>query len=165
MFGQIVSAVKYCHNLDIIHGDIKPDNVLIDEKGNMKLTDFGLAIKISPGTLLVQRRGTKNFWAPELMLGEPYDGRKTDVWSLGVLLYFITTGYYPFSGITFQVIKSKVTTGTYRIPSYFSAQLENLIYQILIVPPEKRPYIEDIERHSRNIIHLSQLIEITFKSH
>ncbi|NP_001371153.1 uncharacterized protein LOC627035 isoform X1 [Mus musculus] len=147
IFGEILAAVKYCHNIDIIHGDIKPENILIDEKGNMKLTDFGLAIKLSPGRLLSQRRGTKSFWAPELMLGEPYNGRKTDIWSLGVLLYFITTGHYPFAGITFKEIKNKITTGSYRIPSYTSVKLENLIHQILTVTPEKRPSIEDIERH------------------
>ncbi|XP_031206201.1 putative sperm motility kinase W, partial [Mastomys coucha] len=147
-FGQIVAAVKYLHNSNIIHRDIKPENILKDAEGNMKLTDFGLAAKCRPGRLLNQKCGTKVFHAPELVLGEPYDGRKADIWSLGVLLYFITTGYYPFTGRIMKMMENKIITGTYRIPCNFSGTLENLIHQILTVPPEMRPSIEDIERHS-----------------
>ncbi|XP_052020672.1 putative sperm motility kinase W [Apodemus sylvaticus] len=147
IFGQVVSAVKYCHNNDFIHRDIKPQNVLRDAEGNVKLTDFGLATKIRPGSFLKRRCGTKVFFAPELVLGEAYDGRKTDVWSLGVLLYFISTSYYPFTGKTMKEIEENIATGTYHIPPYFSGHLENLIHQILTVAPEMRPSIEDIEEH------------------
>ncbi|XP_031205531.1 putative sperm motility kinase W [Mastomys coucha] len=146
-FGQIVAAVKYLHNCDIIHRDIKPNNILKDAEGNMKLIDFGLSVKCQPGRLLKRKCGTKVFYAPECVLGQLYDGRKTDIWSLGVLLYFITTGYYPFEGKTMKEIENNITTGTYRIPCHFSGTLENLIHQILTVPPEMRSSIEDIERH------------------
>jgi MAP/microtubule affinity-regulating kinase len=95
IFRQIVSAIKYCHNFDIIHKDIKPQNIMEDEDGLMKLIDFGLATKQTPGTLLHMKCRTKCYAAPEIFLGEPYDGKKADVWSMGVLLCFITTGYYP----------------------------------------------------------------------
>nr|XP_034343605.1 putative sperm motility kinase W [Arvicanthis niloticus] len=147
IFGQIVAAVKYCHNLGIIHRDITPQNILRDAEGNVKLTDFGLAIKCRPGGLLKQKCGTKGFQAPELVLEEPYDGRKTDVWSLGVLLYFINTGYYPFTGTSMKELENKITMGTYKIPPNFSAQLENLIHQLFTISPEMRPSTEDIERH------------------
>ncbi|NP_001371146.1 uncharacterized protein LOC626858 isoform X1 [Mus musculus] len=147
IFGQLVASLKYCHNLNIVHRDIKPQNVLLDEERNVKLTDFGLAIKCSPGRLLSRKCGTRRFWAPEILLGEPYDSRKTDVWSLGVLLFFITTGDHPFAGRTLIEFEKRLTTGTYRIPPYMSVKLENLIHQILTVPPEKRPSIEDIEKH------------------
>nr|XP_034339619.1 putative sperm motility kinase W [Arvicanthis niloticus] len=147
IFWQIVSALKYCHNLDIVHRDIKPQNIVEDKDGLMKLIDFGLAIKQTPGTLLNVRCGTKRFAAPEILLGEPYDGKKSDVWCLGVLLYFMTTGYYPFRKGTIKEIEEKIITSSYDIPTHFSGQLENLVHQMLTVPPEKRSSIEDVERH------------------
>ncbi|XP_017450658.1 putative sperm motility kinase W [Rattus norvegicus] len=147
MFGQVVSALRYCHSRGIVHRDIKPQNILIDAAGNVKLIDFGVAIKCRPGTLLKTQCGTRGFCAPEIVLGEPYDGKKADVWSLGVLLFFLTTGYFPFRGGTTDQIKQKVTTGTYTIPTHLSGQLENLIHQILTVSPELRPSIEEIENH------------------
>ncbi|XP_052021535.1 putative sperm motility kinase W [Apodemus sylvaticus] len=147
VFGQIVAAIKYCHNLGIAHRDIKAKNILRDEDGNVKLTDFGLAIKCRPGSLLNVRCGTRGFYAPEVVLREPYDGKKTDVWSLGVLLFYITTGYYPFTGNNVKETEKNIATGTYHIPSYFSGHLENLIHQIFTVAPERRPSIEDIEEH------------------
>ena len=147
MFGQVVSAIRYCHSLDIVHRDIKPQNILIDGEGNVKLIDFGLAVKCRPGTLLSRHCGTRGFNAPELVLQQPYDGKSSDVWSLGVLLYFITTGYFPFRGNTINEIEQKITTGTYTVPHHLSGQLENLIHQILTVSPEMRPSIEEIENH------------------
>ncbi|XP_028617848.1 putative sperm motility kinase W, partial [Grammomys surdaster] len=147
IFGQVVSAVKYCHSLDIVHLDIKPQNVLRDEVGNVKLIDFGLATKCTPGTLLNRYCGTRSCFSPEIALRVEYDGKKSDVWSLGVLLFFITIGHYPFRGITVKEVEEKITTGTYDIPSHVPGQLENLIHQLLTVSPEMRPSIENIEKH------------------
>lgn len=147
MFGQVVSAIRYCHNLDIVHRDIKPQNILIDGEGNVKLIDFDQAITCRPGTLLSGHCGTRDFNAPELVLREPYDGKSSDVWSLGVLLYFITTAYLPFRGNTINEIEEKITTGTYTIPTHLSGQLKHLIFHILRVFPEMRPSVEDLENH------------------
>ncbi|XP_037057902.1 putative sperm motility kinase W [Peromyscus leucopus] len=147
IFGQILSAIKYCHDLNIVHRDLKPENILFDEEGNVKLADFGLATSWRAGTLLHQQCGTKSFNAPEQVLGLGYDGKKTDVWSLGVLLYLITTGNHPFQGDTMEEIEGKIVTGTYDIPAHVSGQLENLIHQMLTVAPERRPSIEDLQQH------------------
>ncbi|XP_052606567.1 putative sperm motility kinase W [Peromyscus californicus insignis] len=147
IFGQILSAIKYCHDLDIVHRDLKPENILLDEEGNVKLADFGLATKYRAGTLLQRQCGTKTFNAPEQVLGLGYDGKKTDVWSLGVLLYFITTGNHPFQGDTMEEIQGKIVTGKYDIPAHVSGQLENLIHLMLTVAPERRPSIEVLQQH------------------
>lgn len=147
VFGQLVAAVKHCHNHGFIHRNINPRNVLRDMEGNVKLTDFRLAVKRWPGSLLKGRCGAKGYYAPEIVLGEAYDGRKTDIWSLGVLLYFITSAHNPFRGHSVKEIKQNITMGTYHIPPYFSFYLENLIYQILTVAPDIRPTPEELEDH------------------
>lgn len=147
IFGQIVAAIKHCHNIDIVHRDLKPQNVLISEDGMVKIIDFGLATRCRAGTRLKGQCGTKAFYAPEVVHKVDYDGKKADIWSLGVLLYFITTGHLPFRGSTVREVEEKIITGAYKIPTYVSAQLENLIHQMLAIVPEMRPSIEDLEKH------------------
>lgn len=113
----------------------------------MKLGGFGLAATCRAGTVLCEHCGTTRYNAPEVIRREGYDGRKVDVWSVGVLLYVITTGKHPFRGRTLEEIKENITTGMYDIPAHISGQLENLIHQILTVVPERRPSIEDIQHH------------------
>ncbi|KAL6084037.1 hypothetical protein STEG23_029952, partial [Scotinomys teguina] len=120
VFGQLVSAIKYCHSRDIVHLDLQPDNILLDEEANVKLADFGFATMCRAGTVLLDQCGTKLFNAPEQVLGKGYDGKKVDVWSLGVLLYFITTGYHPFRGSSVEEIEEKITTGSYDFPAHIS---------------------------------------------
>ncbi|HEX6731126.1 MAG TPA: protein kinase [Pyrinomonadaceae bacterium] len=99
---QICSALEHAHSNSIVHRDLKPDNVLLSgtgELGNVKLADLGLALpaygaRISRAGLIV---GTASYMAPEQALGQEVDGR-TDLYSLGVLLYELTTGRLPFSG-------------------------------------------------------------------
>ncbi|XP_052606568.1 putative serine/threonine-protein kinase SIK1B [Peromyscus californicus insignis] len=118
IFRQILSAIKYCHDLDIVHRELKPENILLDEEGILKLADFGLTTKYRAGTQLQRQCGTKTFNAPEQILGLGYDGKKTDVWILGGLLYFISTGNHPFQGDTMEEIQRKIDTGTYDIPAH-----------------------------------------------
>ncbi|KAM7316305.1 hypothetical protein ACRRTK_024985 [Alexandromys fortis] len=72
------------------------------------------------------------------------EGRKADVWSLGVVLYFVTTGYHPFRGSTLREVEENIVIGNYDIPDDMSAHEEKLIHQILTVAPERRPFIETI---------------------
>ncbi|XP_057614311.1 putative sperm motility kinase W [Chionomys nivalis] len=147
IFGQLVSAIRCCHDHDIVHRDLKPPNILLDAHGNVKLGDFGLATRCRAGTVLYGRCGTKSYNAPEMILREGYDGKKADVWSVGVLLYFMTTGHHPFKGSTLEETEKKITIGMYDIPAHICGQLENLIHQILTVAPERRPSIEDLQHH------------------
>ncbi|EPQ10198.1 MAP/microtubule affinity-regulating kinase 4 [Myotis brandtii] len=89
----MLSAVHYCHQKHINHRDIKPENLLLDIGLNIKLADFGLS-----GVFMEEKLttfcGTPLYQAPELFRLEPYEGLKVDVWSLGVVLYKMLTGYY-----------------------------------------------------------------------
>ncbi|XP_013392325.1 testis-specific serine/threonine-protein kinase 3-like [Lingula anatina] len=82
IFRQILDVVKYCHDNYICHRDIKCENVLLDEELNVKLTDFGFSCPTSEGDLLTQRCGSYAYAAPEILDGDPYEGFKTDIWSM-----------------------------------------------------------------------------------
>ncbi len=97
---QICNALKLAHDKGIIHRDIKSTNIMLDESGNVKIMDFGLAKILgsaqitSPGTTV----GTMAYMSPEQITGEPAD-RCSDIWSFGVLLYELFTGKMPFTGV------------------------------------------------------------------
>ncbi|OBS75854.1 hypothetical protein A6R68_17694 [Neotoma lepida] len=89
IFRQILSAVSYFHELGIIHWDLKPDNIMLDRNGNIKIINFGLGTQVKPWQKLSFHYGTCRFAAPELFLGRPYNVPKVDIWTLGVILYFM----------------------------------------------------------------------------
>lgn len=92
---QIMSAIKYLHSMNIVHGDIKPENALISRDFIIKICDFGFAIVAnSPNTKL--RGGSEGYTAPELLINENYDAKKCEMFSLGVLFFVLFMGYRPF---------------------------------------------------------------------
>jgi serine/threonine protein kinase len=94
---QVATAVQHCHALGVVHRDLKPPNVLLDANLDAKLTDFGLsAWGVQPGQLLKHPCGTPAYAAPEVISRRAYDGFKSDVWSLGVLLYVMLHRTLPF---------------------------------------------------------------------
>jgi calcium-dependent protein kinase len=96
---QVAKGISYLHKQDIIHGDIKPSNILINEKDEIKICDFGLSTKTKNKEKVNGAKGTLNYLAPECIF--PYD-EKVDIWALGVLIYFISTGTLPFQISTYK---------------------------------------------------------------
>lgn len=90
--------MKYLHGLNICHRDLKLENILIDERNNVKLIDFGFSVCSSPDQKLKIFCGTPSYMAPEIVQKKDYSGFATDIWSLGILLYVMLTGNYPFKG-------------------------------------------------------------------
>ncbi|KAL6084653.1 hypothetical protein STEG23_014042 [Scotinomys teguina] len=149
IFGQILSAVRYCHDRDIAHRDLKPENILLDEDGNVKLADFGLAIKCPADRVLRDQCGTMIYFPPEKVLREGYTAKKGDVWSLGVVLFVMTTGSHPFIGSTKEETLRNICTGSYYIPKHIlveCGQLKHLISLMVTVIPEMRPSIKDLQQ-------------------
>lgn len=115
IINQIVSAVRYCHSCGICHRDIKPENILttMDKDGKImiKLADFGFATNFTPEKLLTSSPGTFSYACPQLLLGQPVDGPKADLWAVGVIIYVMITGYFPFGRLDNLKNRSKVLQG------------------------------------------------------
>uniref|UniRef100_UPI0037E8BF54 serine/threonine-protein kinase SIK3 homolog isoform X2 n=1 Tax=Semicossyphus pulcher TaxID=241346 RepID=UPI0037E8BF54 len=143
-FKQIVAAVHFCHCRNIVHRDLKAENLLLDHNLNIKIADFGFSNLFSQGQLLKTWCGSPPYAAPELFEGKEYDGPKVDIWSLGVVLYVLVCGALPFDGSTLQNLRARVLSGKFRIPFFMSTDCEYLIRHMLVLEPSRRLTMEQI---------------------
>ena len=98
IFNQIISGIQYIHSKHISHGDIKLENLLIDSNNNIKIIDFGFGTHSFNGKLLNFFCGTPSYMPPEIINRKNYQGSCADIWSVGVLLYTLICGSFPFRG-------------------------------------------------------------------
>jgi MAP/microtubule affinity-regulating kinase len=141
-FRQILSAVSYCHKKQIIHRDLKAENLLLDKDLNIKIADFGFSNVFDPESKLDTFCGSPPYAAPELFQGRRYVGPEVDIWSLGVILYVLCTGCLPFDGKNLQEMRESVCRGKYRIPFYLSDTCERLLRKFLVRDPLRRHGLE-----------------------
>ena len=142
---QLVGALSYLHARSIAHRDIKLENVLLDEFCNVRLIDFGFSI-LSRGKLRVPC-GSPAYTAPEILLAHEYDGPLADVWSLGVLVYVMLAGRFPFQGATRAELSRNVLRGSFASPSGLSREPESLLRRILVLDPHQRYTIDNVRAH------------------
>lgn len=143
---QIIQGVAYLHSQGIVHRDIKPENILCSNRSwplEVKVGDFGLAAltapngEVSDGTYV----GTLDYTAPEMLQRQEYGG-EVDMWSIGVVLYMMLSGRYPFGGYTMEDRVRLITTGAYEFPDSgwcdISDSAKGLVRGLLQISPEKR---------------------------
>lgn len=146
-FTQICLAIKHIHDRKILHRDLKSGNIFITQNGLVKLGDFGiakcLAMTIDKAKTVV---GTPYYLSPEIVQNKPYNF-KSDIWSLGVLLYEMCVLKMPFDATSLPMLSLKIMRGNYpSLPNPFSKEMRNLIASMLQVDPNKRPSITELLR-------------------
>lgn len=147
IFLGIMEAIKYLHNTGYCHRDIKLSNVMINpEKLKVKVIDFGLAATTSHRLSLAC--GTENYASPEILNNEKYLGHVSDVWSLGVLLYKLVTGKYPFGDSSHEDFKKRVASVDVYLPKEFGNDFLDLFCRIFDVNPQNRINLKEMTIHN-----------------
>ncbi|KAL5575217.1 hypothetical protein UlMin_016916 [Ulmus minor] len=146
-FQQLIGAVDYCHSRGVYHRDLKPENLLLDENGNLKVSDFGLSAlwdSRRQDGLLHTTCGTPAYVAPEVINKKGYDGAKADIWSCGVILYVLLAGFLPFQDPNLMELYRKISKGEFKCPQWFPPEVRKLISRILDPNPNTRISISKI---------------------
>ncbi|PWA68900.1 protein kinase, ATP binding site [Artemisia annua] len=145
---DIVSGLMYLHSHNIVHGDIKPDNLLVSATGTVKIGDFSVSQVFEDENDELRRSpGTPVFTAPECCLGQNYHGKTADIWAVGVTLYCMIFGQYPFLGDTLQDTYDKIVNNTLLLPEDMNPLLKNLIEGLLCKDPMQRMTLEAVSLH------------------
>ncbi|XP_027334243.1 CBL-interacting serine/threonine-protein kinase 10 isoform X2 [Abrus precatorius] len=149
-FKQLINAVDFCHSRGVYHRDIKPENILLDDNGNLKVSDFGLSAladsKRQDG-LLHTPCGTPAYVAPEVIKRKGYDGVKADIWSCGIVLFVLLAGYLPFHDPNLIEMYRKINKAELKCPNWFPAEVCQLLSKMLDPNPDNRISISNIREY------------------
>ncbi|XP_020585983.1 CBL-interacting protein kinase 18-like [Phalaenopsis equestris] len=150
-FQQLIGAVDFCHSQGVYHRDLKPENLLVDDNGNLKVSDFGLSAladsKKQDG-LLHTTCGTPAYVAPEVISRKGYDGAKADIWSCGVILFVLLAGFLPFQDQNLMEMYKKIGKAEVKYPNWFPSDVRRLIMRILDPNPATRISMAKIKENS-----------------
>ncbi|XP_047939014.1 serine/threonine-protein kinase GRIK1-like [Salvia hispanica] len=145
---DVVSGLMYLHAHNIVHGDIKPDNLLITSFGTVKIGDFSVSQVVEDDNDELRRSpGTPVFTAPECCLGVTYSGKLADTWAVGVTLYCYIMGNYPFLGETLQDTYDKIVNNPLLFPDDLNPLLRDLLEGLLCKDPKQRITLEAVACH------------------
>ncbi|KAI6091104.1 kinase-like protein [Hypoxylon rubiginosum] len=145
---QMASALRYLHRKHVIHRDIKPENILVGIHGEIKISDFGWSVH-APNSRRQTMCGTLDYLPPEMIKpgsSDNYYNEKVDLWSLGVLTYEFLVGEAPFED-TPVMTQRRIAKADMTIPSFVSPEARDLIKRLLVLDPEKRIPLEQVQTH------------------
>ncbi|KAJ8122569.1 hypothetical protein ONZ43_g1273 [Nemania bipapillata] len=145
---QMASALRYLHRKHVIHRDIKPENILVGIHGEIKISDFGWSVH-APNSRRETMCGTLDYLPPEMIKPGSSDNsynEKVDLWSLGVLTYEFLVGEAPFED-TPVMTQRRIARADMSIPSFVSPEARDLIKKLLVLDPEKRIPLDQVQTH------------------
>jgi tRNA A-37 threonylcarbamoyl transferase component Bud32 len=146
---QVVHGLKHCHSRDILHRDIKLDNVLLSENYIAKICDFGISRIVKKGEVIHEQCGTPAYIAPEVISGKGYSGFQADIWNLGIMIYAMVTGTVPFKSNSIEELNTLIKRGQYTYPGHskVSPMLRDLIGKTLCLDPAQRITVDGLIEH------------------
>jgi len=154
IFRQIVCGVAFCHSLGVAHRDLKPENILIQRAKDapmvIKVADFGLSTLTQANEMLSTACGSPHYVAPEILNfdgNSQYNGRESDVWSLGVILHVMLCYRLPFEAESTQLLYRKIRQGVPSFPSHVLPAARSLLQGMLEVIPERRLSLAHVATH------------------
>lgn len=143
LFVQVLNGVRYLHENGVAHGDLKPENVMVNIDGTVKLTDFGYC-HVSRWAGNDEKSGTLFYASPELLVNGFFDTFKSDIWALGVLLFTMITGQFPYPEGDDRQTAKYIVRGNIVYPSYLDHDAKVFIRKLLQKSPTARPDITEV---------------------
>lgn len=167
IFKELMMVIKYCHDMGVVHRDVKPENILLTTSGKIKLADFGLAVRITNGQSLAGLAGSPAYVAPEVLNGNYSE--KVDVWSAGILLHALLVGVLPFQGDSledvFEAIKTVELNFHTGIWESVSKPARDLLDRILTRNADSRITAEEVLSHPWILFYTERTLRsLSFKS-
>ncbi|CDK25894.1 unnamed protein product [Kuraishia capsulata CBS 1993] len=156
LFAQLVSGVDYMHSKGLVHRDLKLENLLLDKHRNVIISDFGFVNSLRGNEFMKTSCGSPCYAAPELVVSsEPYEARKVDVWSCGIILYAMLAGYLPFdddpqnpNGDNIARLYQYITHSPLTFPEYIQPTPRDLLRKIIVPDPRSRVDLKAVRSHS-----------------
>ena len=149
---QLIYALSYLHSRGIVHRDIKPENVVFDSEKNAKLIDFGLCSEKANQSLLNTQCGTIAYIAPEVFSGQPYDGKESDIWSLGITIYVMVNGALPWEQSSSVKVMRQIVNFDGSVLRNLPLGVRKLLEKMLVRDPSKRAKASDLMQDKQSEI-------------
>lgn len=160
---QLIGALAYMHERGIVHRDIKPENIVLNAFMNPLIIDFGLSTDLNTDSLQTYC-GTCFYLPPEIIKGDAYDGKKADIWSLGITIFVVATGTPPWRSNNPNVILKEMENINAILKTSVGRRISNLLSRMLVIDPAKRASAQELmtmfsEREEHGIVAMANLLK------